>query len=153
MSAETTASKQRTRGRPFEPGQSGNRKGRPRGARNAATLIAEQLLDGEAETLTRKVIDKAKRGNLVALKMCLDRLIPPRRKRPVCFKLPKLRSASDAAEAMARLTEGVGNGDISASEAAELAKLVESFVRALEASEIEERLRALEQRQDRQLGQ
>jgi hypothetical protein len=33
----------------FQPGQSGNPKGRPRGARHKATLAAEALLDGEAE--------------------------------------------------------------------------------------------------------
>ena len=47
MAAENTAGKQR--GQPFRKGQSGNPRGRPAGARNAATVIAEQLLDGEAE--------------------------------------------------------------------------------------------------------
>lgn len=32
----------------FKPGKSGNPDGRPRGARNRATLVAEALLDGEA---------------------------------------------------------------------------------------------------------
>ncbi|MGB6419402.1 MAG: DUF5681 domain-containing protein, partial [Pseudolabrys sp.] len=36
--AENTAQKQR--GRPFEPGKSGNPKGRPKGSRNQATLLA-----------------------------------------------------------------------------------------------------------------
>ena len=52
--AENTAAKQR--GRPFEPGKSGNPKGKPKGSRNQATLLAEALLDGEAEAITRKVI-------------------------------------------------------------------------------------------------
>jgi Family of unknown function (DUF5681) len=47
------------RGRPFQPGQSGNPSGRPKGARNKATLAVEALLENEAEALTRKVIDLA----------------------------------------------------------------------------------------------
>jgi hypothetical protein len=62
--AENTARKQR--GRPFEPGKSGNPKGRPKGSRNQATLLAEALLDGEAETLTRTMIEKASDGDTTA---------------------------------------------------------------------------------------
>jgi hypothetical protein len=85
MSAETTAPKQR--GRPFPRGVSGNPRGRPAGPRNAATTIAEQLLDGEADALTRKAIERAKQGDVVALRLCLDRILPPRRERPVRFRL------------------------------------------------------------------
>jgi hypothetical protein len=42
---------------------------RPLGARNAATVIAEQLFDGEAEAITRKVIELAKQGDLTALRL------------------------------------------------------------------------------------
>ncbi len=87
MTAEITAPKQR--GRPFPKGRSGNPQGRPPGARNAATVIAEQLLDGEAEALTRKAIDKAEEGDMTALRLCLDRVVPPRRERPVLFPLPE----------------------------------------------------------------
>lgn len=52
MAAKISAPKQR--GCPFSKGRSGNPRGRPPGARNAATVIAEQLLDGEAEALIRK---------------------------------------------------------------------------------------------------
>lgn len=48
----------------FQPGQSGNPAGKPKGSRNKATLAAETLLDGEAETITRKVIELAKPGDI-----------------------------------------------------------------------------------------
>src|SRR5947209_5046227 len=98
MTAERTASKQR--GRPFPKGRSGNPCGRPPGARNAATVLAEHLLDDEAAVLIRKAIQKAKQGNLPALRMCLDRILPSRRDRPVLFKLPSLASAGDAIRAI-----------------------------------------------------
>lgn len=47
------------RGQSFRRGKSGNPAGRPRGARNRATLAAEALLEGEAEALTRKAIELA----------------------------------------------------------------------------------------------
>jgi hypothetical protein len=147
MTAEKTASKQR--GRPFPKGHSGNPRGRPPGARNAATMLAEQLLDGEAETLIRKAIQKAKQGNLPALRMCLDRILPPRRDRPVHFTIPELNSATDASKAMAAITAAVACGELTPAEAGELARLVESYVKAIEASEIERRLQALEERQPR----
>jgi hypothetical protein len=142
MSTESTAPKQR--GRPFPKGSSGNPQGRPPGARNAATVLAEQLLDGEAETLIRKAIQKAKQGNIPALRMCLDRILPPRRERPVSIKLPELASASDATKAMAAITAAVANGELTPAEAGELSRLVESYVKAIEVTEIERRLQVLE---------
>jgi hypothetical protein len=73
---------------------------------------------------------------------------PPRRERPVRFELPSIRSAADAASAMAAITAGVASGDVTPGEAAELSKLVEAFVAALEASEFDQRLRAIEERND-----
>ena len=61
----------------FKSGQSGNPSGRPKGALNKATLATQALLDGEAEALTRKVVELAKEGNLAALRLCLERLLPP----------------------------------------------------------------------------
>ena len=46
----------------FKPGQSGNPAGRPRGARNKRTLIAEQALDEHAGEVTQAVIDRAKKA-------------------------------------------------------------------------------------------
>jgi hypothetical protein len=80
--AENTAQKQQI-GRPFEPGQSGNPAGRPKGSRNKATLAVEVLLDGEAESITRKAIELAKKGDLAAIRLCLDRIASPRKDRPV----------------------------------------------------------------------
>ena len=134
-------------GKPFRPGQSGNPAGKPKGTRHRATMLAERLLDGEAEAMVRTVIEKAKQGDMVALRLCLDRILPPRRERPLQFKIPTLQSASDAAAPMAVLTQAVAKGDITASEAAELSKLVESFIKALEASDFHMRLQALEGRQ------
>jgi hypothetical protein len=102
------------------------------------------MFDGEAEGLTRQAITLALAGDTLALKLCLERILPPRRERPVAFNMPVLRSAGDAAAAMAAITEAVAAGAVTLGEAAELAKLVEGFVKALEAGEFEDRLQLLE---------
>ena len=70
MSSDNTGEQQAGR---FRKGQSGNPAGRPRGARNSATLAVEAMLDGEAEALTRKAIDMALAGDTVALKIFTHR--------------------------------------------------------------------------------
>ena len=144
MPAETTVPKQR--GRPFQKGHSGNPQGRPPGARNAATIMAEQLLDGEAETITRKVIELAKQGDSTALRLCLERIVPPRRERPVKFTLPEINSADRAPKAMAAITAAVVNGELTPTEAAELSRVIEGYVKAIETTEIERRLLLLEEK-------
>src|SRR6516225_1902789 len=99
MSAANTARNQR--GRPFTKGQSGNPAGKPRGARHRATLAAEALLDGEAEALTRKAIELALAGDPIAMRLRLDRILPPRRECPTTFALPDLGSVADAGAARA----------------------------------------------------
>src|SRR5918997_104236 len=74
-----------TRGRPFQAGNPG----RPKGARNKATLAAEALLDGEAEALTRKAVEMALSGDATAMRLCLERIAPPRKDRPVSFAMPE----------------------------------------------------------------
>src|SRR5918993_735301 len=95
--AAKTAREQRRRGpgRPFAPGTSGDPGGRPAGSRHRTTLAMEELLDGEAEKLTRKAVDLALGGDMVAMRLCLDRTIPPRRDRPVLFALPPFESTAD----------------------------------------------------------
>jgi hypothetical protein len=53
-----------------------------RGARNRATVAAERLLDGEADTLTRKAIELAKEGDTTALRLCIERILPARKEPP-----------------------------------------------------------------------
>jgi hypothetical protein len=66
-------------GHRFQKGVSGNPKGRPKGARNKTTTMAEALLEGQAEALVQKVVSMALQGNTTAMRLCLERLIPPKR--------------------------------------------------------------------------
>ena len=96
-------------GRPFQPGNPG----RPKGSRHKATIAIEALLQGQAEGLTQKAIEKALEGDNFALKLCLDRLAPPRRDATVTFALPKMETAADALAALSAIADAVATGEIS----------------------------------------
>jgi uncharacterized protein DUF5681 len=132
------------RGRPFQKGQSGNPAGRQPGSRNRASLAAEALLDGETEALTRKAVELALAGDPTALKLCLARMLAPRRDRVVPFRLPPINSAADLEAAMGALTAAVAEGALTPSEASALANIVDTFVRAIETSNFAARLESLE---------
>jgi len=76
----------------------------------------------------------------------LERILPPRRERPAHFALPELRSPADAAAAIAAIAAAVADGDLTPSEAGELAKLVDTYVRTPETSDFDRRLRAVEEK-------
>ena len=61
--------------------------GRPKGARNKKTLAIESLLEGQAEALTQKAISKASDGDGLALRLCIERVAPAAKGKPVSFPL------------------------------------------------------------------
>jgi hypothetical protein len=133
----------------FQPGRSGNPGGKVRGTRHRATLAAEALLEGEAEALTRKAIELAKTGDTVALRLCLDRILPVRKAgRTIKLNLPTLRTTDDVMGAIGRITEAVSRGLITPEEGQSLAGIVEQARSSIELVEIERRLVALESQHD-----
>ena len=121
--------------------------GKPKGARHRTTRAVEALLEGEAEALTRKAIDMALAGDSVALRLCLDRIAPPRKDGPVRFDLPPMESAASAKAAMGAVLSNVASGELTPGEGSAIAGLVEGYRKALETTELEARLKALEERQ------
>jgi hypothetical protein len=142
--SETSPAKQR--GRPFAPGRSGNPAGKPKGATNHATRAVLALLDGEAERITRKAVALALEGDPTALRLCLERLAPPRRDSPVTFTLPPITSAADATEAMRAILAAVATGELTPTEAGAVAALVETFRKVAETADLESRIASLEAR-------
>jgi hypothetical protein len=68
------------------------------------------LLDGEAEALTRKVVELVKAGNVVALRLCLERLLPSRKDRPINLILPKVEGTQDLPKALWAVVKAVAQG-------------------------------------------
>jgi len=140
--ADNGARKQR--GRPWPKGVSGNPAGKPKGTRHKATMAAQALLDGEAEALTRRAIEMALDGDIAALRLVLERLVPPRRDAPLAIDLPPVVTAADAATAMSQLVAAVSAGTITPAEAQAVAGLIEQHRRTLETTELERRIAELE---------
>jgi hypothetical protein len=133
----------------FKPGQSGNPGGRPKGALNKATLATQALLDGEAEVLTRKVVELAKEGHPAALRLCLERLLPPRKDRPITFALPQLEGAEDLAKALGEILQAVARGEITPGEGQTLTAMLDTYRKGLETTDLEARVTALEKEKAR----
>jgi Family of unknown function (DUF5681) len=129
---------------PFQKGESGNPAGRPRGSRNRATLLMEGLLADDAEAIGRKAIEMAKQGDMAAIRLCMDRLSPARKGQPVAFELPPLDKPADSVAAAAEIVAGVAAGELTPSEGADLAKVVDVYVRAIATNAFDERLTKLE---------
>tara|TARA_R110002167_G_scaffold27139_11_gene92624 strand:+ start:1447 stop:1887 length:441 start_codon:yes stop_codon:yes gene_type:complete len=129
------------RGR-FGPGNPG----RPPGARHRTTLAVEALLEGEAEKLARKAVDAALKGDIAALRLCLDRIAPARREVTSTFDLPAIETALDHPKAIGAILAAVAAGELTAAEAEGLTRILTAHGKAIEMSDIEQRLRAVEGR-------
>jgi hypothetical protein len=135
---------------PFEKGESGNPAGRPRGARNRTTLLMQNLFADDAEAIGRKAIEMAKAGDLAAIRLCMDRLAPARKDEPVAFELPPIEKPADIVAATASIVAAVAAGELTPSQAAELSKVIDVHVRALDSKGFDERLGKLENEIKRQ---
>ena len=143
--ADKTASKQRG-GRPFAKGQSGNPKGRPRGSRSRSAVFGEAILQRDADAIVQAVVDAAKGGDPTAMRLCLDRLMPVRRGRPVALPLPAIATAADVDAALSVVIAAMAAGDLSAEEAGSVASVVEMKRKAIETGEHAERIALIEAR-------
>lgn len=144
----TEQPRRRGSGRPFPKGRSGNPAGRPRGTRNNPLESGRKLLSRNSRPLIEKAIERALTGDAAALRLCLDRLLPRVREGAVSLALPPVRNAADILPMTTAVAAALARGEISPNEAGALGRFVEALVRALETSEFERRLRALQAAND-----
>jgi hypothetical protein len=62
---------------------------------DTVTLLAEQIMQDDAEDVVRAVLSAAKGGDMVAARLVLERILPARRGRPVVFALPTVQTPAD----------------------------------------------------------
>jgi hypothetical protein len=124
----------------FAPGNPG----KPKGARRRLTLLLEAILEGQAESLTRQVVKLAEQGDMAALRLCLQRLVPSRRDLPVAFDLPEITTIADAERASSAVLAAVAEGELTPGEAESVMRLLVAHRGIVESGDIERRLAALE---------
>ncbi len=95
--------------------------------------------------LTRKAVELALAGDVTALRLCLERLVPPCREAPISLDLPRLQTRADAPRVLSFLLAEAGRGEVTPGEAEKLARLVSEHYKAVQLTEIEERLRRIEE--------
>jgi Family of unknown function (DUF5681) len=142
-SPENSTRKQRRGG--FQPGKSGNPAGKPKGARNHATRLAEALIDGQATELVQRAVEMAMAGDASVMRALLDRLVATRKERAINLAMPKITAAADLIAAASAIAEAATSGEITPGEAASLSSLVANTAKAIETAEIVERLTKLEE--------
>ena len=141
--AGETQAKRSSPGR-YLPGASGNPKGMAQGYRHPKTVILQALLDEDGPEVARAALKLAKQGNVAALRLVMERLLPPSRRRTVSIDLPKIVTPADVPRALAAVTAAAAAGQITPDEAAAFGSLISATRQALELAEIDLRLRKLE---------
>ncbi|RKD75785.1 DUF5681 domain-containing protein [Kushneria marisflavi] len=131
------------RGR-FKKGRSGNPAGRPKGSVN--TQLRKQL-EPHTPALVEKVVQAALAGDMAAMKLCLDRILPPLKAsaQTINVDLPNDGSLSDTARAF---VDAAARGDIPGDLAAQLVQAIGQTARVIEVDDLQRRLEALERSQD-----
>jgi hypothetical protein len=137
------------RGRPFEVGNTAGH-GRPKGSRNKATLAKSELFDEYSESVTRKCLSMALKGDPVAMRLCMERIHPTRRAMSVKFKVPRVRSLNDLPAALNSIMRAVASGKLTPAEGQQIVPLLESIGEVLSAQELQSRLQILEKEMDPQ---
>ena len=131
------------RGRPFEPGNHFGR-GRPRGSRNKKTLIARQLLDEHADSILRKAMLTGLQGDSPMLQALLSYILPRPKDTPLKTEVLQTATAKELSQSMDVILKRACDGQITLTQAQQLAALIEARRQLLQTEEFETRLAILE---------
>jgi hypothetical protein len=145
MAASKKATKTRKApGRPFEPGNPGG-PGRPAGSRNKATLALDKIAADAGEDILNAMVEAAKAGDMRAADMILARVWPVRKGSPIVLPLPPIKTAADVVAALGAVADAVAAGGITPDEGQAVAGVLEVKRKAIETTDLEARVAALEQ--------
>src|ERR1700738_5194677 len=103
-------------------------------------------MEAAAENIVRAVVAAAKAGDPTAMRLCIERLIPLRKGRPVVFDLPPVKTAADIVGGIGEVARAMAAGELTTDEASAAASVIEMHRRAIETTEIEVRVQKLEER-------
>ncbi len=127
----------------FKKGNSGNPSGRPRGVKDKRSEMRD-LLRPHAAELIQKAVDLAKDGDTTALRICIDRLIPPARESAIELSIPETSTISACLAAQVLVVAAVSSGNLLPGEGQALSTLIEHQRRALETQQLEQRMKIIE---------
>lgn len=128
----------------FQPGNK-HGKGRPQGSRNKATVAAANIFENEAGTIARRAFDMALDGHAGMIKLVLERIVCVKRSMPVKLPdMPVVTGVADGSKLTAYVLSAVAEGKLSPVDADIVSRGCERHLRALQVSDLEQRLSELE---------
>lgn len=127
----------------FEPGKSGNPSGRPQGSKNQATKLLETF-EGDLPALLAATKEKALQGDMTAMRLLLDRVLPVRKPVAPVFEIPELADASTLSNQARAVISVVCRGLIPPDVGSQLIMAVGAAARVLETDEVVRRIDQLE---------
>lgn len=109
-----------------------------------ASLYAE--IEKDAFTMIEKLKEQANRGNTIALKLLIERILPAKKYTNITFTLnSSLRNVTDIAEAVSIIIDYVSKGKISPEQGKMVADLLQIQKDIIISNDIDERLTRIEQ--------
>jgi hypothetical protein len=87
------------------------------------------MLEDRGEAIVTKGIFMALNGDRAALRLCMDRLIPPAQRPATRFRLPKNEGGLDMNKLLHSVLKQTATGRLSTQEAADLAAFAETYGR------------------------
>ena len=125
----------------FQKGHVGNPGGKQPGTKHRTTRLVEEIMENGTKSIIDKMVALGQGGDVAAARLILERVLPPRRSRPVEFDLP---AGSDPVAAIGSVLAGVSAGTLSPDEGASIVGMLEAQRRMIETSQLEERIAKLE---------
>jgi len=136
------------RGR-FAPGNAGGPGGSRKRAKEFQRAAEEAVTTEHIQALVRRALRQALKGDLHAMRFVTERVIgrplaTPTDPEPSAITLPTLRSADDCNRALDVLCNGITSGTIEDDKAKLLLGVINARLKAIEQTELEQRLTQLE---------
>lgn len=130
----------------YLPGESGNPNGKKPGTLNKRTQLAK-LLEPHAEELIEKAVELARSGDVNALRLCLERLIPKVKDECISFVLPveRLTEIAGLLDSNSSIIQAVAEGEITPEQGQTFSALITSQYKLIVDAELKQRLEAIEQ--------
>jgi hypothetical protein len=132
---------ERDKGGKWKPGQSGNP-----GGRSGQTQAIRAKLAAGAEAVTRKILAAAKKGDMQACRLILERLVPPIKPTAevVCFELDD----TDLPSAAKSILRAIASGELPPDQGKSLIEGLSAVARVIEVAELQKAVEELREQME-----
>ena len=129
----------------FKSGESGNPTGRPKGAISRRTQLSK-LLEPHAEELVNKAVELAKNGDVNALRLILERLIPKPREESIELNITQnaLNSPQALLELSTKALAAATSGELTLEQSQKLFDLITSQSELIVLANFDSRVKEME---------